>query len=256
METELEYGDANSVPNPTDGIGTRIAEVADRIGSRKAAAKAAGVSVSTLNRWTTGESVPVFAGVARLCMSAGVSLDWVAYGQSMAKDVQHVHIGLSEEAERKADRLEQEVAEQAMAVNTMSDYAFVPLYDAQCSAGAGAWNDHCRVLTHLSFTRYSLRKQGLTPEHLSAIRVDGDSMEPVLHSGDTVLIDHTRTTIEGEGIYVIRLDDHLYAKRLQRNFDGVAVISENSAYDRITVPKERLVELEVIGRAVWAAGWL
>ncbi|MDX1465588.1 MAG: S24 family peptidase [Halomonas sp.] len=138
----------------------------------------------------------------------------------------------------------------------MEDYAFVPLYDAQCSAGAGAWNDHCRVLTYLSFTRYSLRKQGLTPEHLSAIRVDGDSMEPVLHNGDTVLIDHTRTNIEGEGIYVIRLDDHLYAKRLQRSFDGVAVISENPSYDRLTVPKERLVELEVIGRAVWAAGWL
>ncbi|MBB3231742.1 S24 family peptidase [Halomonas stenophila] len=138
----------------------------------------------------------------------------------------------------------------------MEDYAFVPLYDAQCSAGAGAWNDHCRVLTNLSFTRYSLRKQGLTPEHLSAIRVDGDSMEPVLHSGDTVLIDHTRTTIEGEGIYVIRLDDHLYAKRLQRSFDGVEIISANKDYERITVPKERMVELEVIGRAVWAAGWL
>lgn len=138
----------------------------------------------------------------------------------------------------------------------MEDYAFVPLYDAQCSAGDGAWNENCRVLTQLSFTRYSLRKQGLTPEHLSAIRVDGDSMEPVLEAGDTVLIDHTRTHIEGEGIYIIRLDDHLYAKRLQRSFDGVAVISENPSYDRITVPRDRLQELEIIGRAVWAAGWL
>ncbi|MGM0913720.1 MAG: S24 family peptidase [Pseudomonadota bacterium] len=136
------------------------------------------------------------------------------------------------------------------------DYALVPLYDAQCSAGDGAWNENCQVLTHLAFTRYSLRKQGLTPEHLSAIRVDGDSMEPVLEAGDTVLIDHTRTHIEGEGIYIIRLDHHLYAKRLQRSFDGVAIISENSAYREIQVPRDRLDELEIIGRAVWAAGWL
>nr|WP_240894197.1 S24 family peptidase [Halomonas alimentaria] len=138
----------------------------------------------------------------------------------------------------------------------IEDYALVPLYDAQCSAGDGAWNENCQVLTHLAFTRHSLRKQGLTPEHLSAIRVDGDSMEPVLEAGDTVLIDHTRTTIEGEGIYIIRLDHHLYAKRLQRSFDGVAVISENPAYREIQVPRDRLDELEIIGRAVWAAGWL
>lgn len=138
----------------------------------------------------------------------------------------------------------------------MADYAFVPLYDAQCSAGHGAWNEGCQVLTYISFTRYSLRKQGLTPEHLSAIRVDGDSMEPVLHSGDTVLVDHTRTTIEGEGIYVVRLDGHLYAKRLQRNFDGVAVLSANPAYREVVVPRERIDELEIIGRAVWSAGWL
>lgn len=138
----------------------------------------------------------------------------------------------------------------------MEDYAFVPLYDAQCSAGAGSWNEGSRVLTHLSFTRYSLRKQGLTPDHLSAIRIDGDSMEPVLNNGDTVLIDHTRTAIEGEGIYVLRFEDHLYAKRLQRNFDGVVIISENKHYQPVTVPRDRLHELQVVGRAVWSAGWL
>ncbi|AXY41632.1 XRE family transcriptional regulator [Halomonas sp. JS92-SW72] len=252
METELDEKEPNPVPNPTDGIGTRIAEVADRLGGRKKAASAAGVSVSTLNRWTTGESVPVFAGVARLCMAAGVSLDWVAYGDDMARAMHRVYANASEELmcaqEASASSPESESA--------MADYALVPLYDAQCSAGDGAWNENCQVLTHLAFTRYSLRKQGLTPEHLSAIRVDGDSMEPVLEAGDTVLIDHTRTHIEGEGIYIIRLDHHLYAKRLQRSFDGVAIISENPAYREIQVPRDRLDELEIIGRAVWAAGWL
>lgn len=194
--------------------------------------KKAGVSSSVLRKWRAGQSEPSRVNLIKMAAAADVSIEWLVSGSGAISG---------------SDRLEP---------SGMEDYAFVPLYDAQCSAGAGSWNENSRVLTHLSFTRYSLRKQGLTPDHLSAIRIDGDSMEPVLSSGDTVLIDHTRTTIEGEGIYVLRFDGHLYAKRLQRNFDGVVIISENKHYQPVTVPRDRLDELEVIGRAVWSAGWL
>lgn len=239
MESELGKFGEKEVPNPKGGIGTRIAEVAAHFDSRKRAADAAGVSPSTLMRWISGESVPVFQQLGQLVSAAGYSLDWVFSGKGPKKlDGESGGFG------------------HMILPGAMEDYAFVPLYDARCSAGAGSWNESSKVLTHLSFTKYSLRKQGLTPDHLSAIRIDGDSMEPVLNSGDTVLIDHTRTTIEGEGIYVLRLDGHLYAKRLQRNFDGVVIISENKHYQPVTVPRDRLDELEVIGRAVWAARWL
>jgi phage repressor protein C with HTH and peptisase S24 domain len=147
----------------------------------------------------------------------------------------------------------------ATAVGGIDDeqYALIPLYDARCSAGHGSWNEGCRVLTQLAFTRYSLRKKGLEAAQLSAIRVDGDSMEGLLKDGDTVLLDHRRNALEGEAVYVIRLDDHLYAKRLQRQFDGsVHIISQNKAYQVMVVPKERLGELEIIGRVVWSAGWM
>jgi phage repressor protein C with HTH and peptisase S24 domain len=134
-------------------------------------------------------------------------------------------------------------------------YAYITLYDAECSAGDGAWNEQCQALTKLAFTRYSLKRKGLDPEALSAIRVSGDSMEGDLSDGDAVLIDHSRTDIKGEGIYVIRLDGHLYAKRLQRTFDGVEIISTNKAYKTMSVPKDRLHELEVIGQVVWSASW-
>ena len=209
---------------------------AGNVGSVSALAKAAGISQSGIRRYFSGGE-PSRPQLIALAKAAGVSVAWLATG---------------DEPQQPATPSVEEAARQYVS----DDYAFVPLYDAQCSAGGGAWNEGCRVLTHISFTRYSLRKQGLTPEHLSAIRVDGDSMEPELHSGDTVLIDHTRVTIEGEGIYVLRLDGHLYAKRLQRNFDGVSIISANKEYERIVVPRDRLDELEVIGRAVWSAGWL
>lgn len=238
-ETELTENGSEPVPNPGNGIGTRISEIARMLGGRKKAASVAGVAVSTFHRWIAGDSVPAFDSIAKLAAVAGVSLDWVASG-----DDGRAAYTVTETAQPQTEPPE------------MEDYALVPLYDAQCSAGSGAWNEHCQVLTHLAFTRHSLRNHNLTPDHLSAIRIDGDSMEPALEAGDTVLIDHTRTQIEGEGIYIIRLEDHLYAKRLQRSFDGVSIISENPAYRELLVPRDRLDELEIIGRAVWAAGWI
>lgn len=218
--------------NNFDAFRERL-EIAMGSDKPRAFARKSGLSEGAIRSYLNGETFPTLDRLAMIASASGFGADWLAFGFSK-------------------EELEREFRQPA----GMEDYAFVPLYDAQCSAGDGAWNEHSRVLTHLSFTRYSLRKKGLTPEQLSAIRIDGDSMEPVLHSGDTVLIDHTRTTIEGEGIYVLRLDDHLYAKRLQRNFDGVVIISENKQYQPLTVPRDRLNELEVIGRAVWSAGWL
>ncbi|SDK30562.1 S24 family peptidase [Billgrantia gudaonensis] len=242
----MTYGDSDANPTrveehpfPLERIGCfkdRLSEVKSAH-SLRGFSKLCGLSEATLRSYLSGDTYPTLDRLFQIAQAAQVEPGWLAFG-----DEPQAHPAGS-------------VGEAAVSYAN-GDYAFVPLYDAQCSAGDGAWNENCRVLTHLAFTRYSLRKQGLTPEHLSAIRVDGDSMEPVLEAGDTVLIDHTRTHIEGEGIYIIRLDDHLYAKRLQRSFDGVAVISENPSYERITVPRDRLQELEIIGRAVWAAGWL
>lgn len=236
-ERKLGKPAENGVSFPDSGIETRIAAVADLYESRKQAAATAEVSLSSLQRWIAGEGMPAFSSLALLAAGKGVSLDWISNGQG--------EMFCSQAKNTPAAPVED------------GTYAHVPLYDARCSAGDGAWNESARVLTQLAFTRYSLRKKGLDVASLSAIRVDGDSMEPLLHDGDTVMIDHGRNSLEGEAIYVIRLDDHLYAKRLQRQFDGsVEIISQNKEYRSMMVPKERLAELEIIGRVVWSGGWM
>ena len=218
------------------GLETRIAAVADLYESRKQAALTAGAALSSLQRWIAGDGMPAFDSVALLAAAKKVSLDWLGTGNG-----EMFLCGGNKVRE----------------VNVEDVYSYVPLYDAHCSAGHGSWTEGAQVLAQLAFTTYSLRKQGLDPSKLSAIRVDGDSMEGILSHGDTVVIDHGRNSLEGEAIYVIRLDDHLYAKRLQRQFDGaVSIISQNKEYQTMTVPKERLGDLEIIGRVVWAGGWI
>ncbi|WP_448093585.1 LexA family transcriptional regulator [Pseudomonas lini] len=218
-----------------DGFGERLKQA---IGTDKpyAFAKKCGISESLVRKYLSGASIPSVGKAWAMAKAAEVSLDWLAGGEG--------------------DTCPGNPSNKA--VNSEDDtYAYIPLYDARCSAGHGAWNEGAKVLAQLAFTAYSLRKQGLIPSRLSAIRVDGDSMAGLLEDGDTVMIDHGRNHLEAEAVYVIRLDDHLYAKRLQRLFDGsVRIISENKAYGDVMVSKTQLNDLEIIGRVVWAGGWI
>ncbi len=198
-------------------------------GSLRGFSRDCGLSEATLRSYLSGETYPTLDRLEMIARAGKVSPTELAFGSS--------------EPQARAE--------------DGDAYAYVPLYDARCSAGSGAWNERSRVLVNLSFTRYSLRKKGLTPSDLACLRVDGDSMTGLLEDGDTVMIDLSRNTLEGEGIYVVMLDDHLYAKRLQRQFDGsVLIISHNKEYQPMTVPKDRLAELQIIGRVVWAGGWM
>jgi phage repressor protein C with HTH and peptisase S24 domain len=216
-------------PIPLAGIGCFKDRLKDLIGKDgvRGFSRKCGLSEATLRSYLSGDTFPTLDRLDLIARAGKVSPVELAFGAS-AQGAQEDDV-----------------------------YSYVPLYDARCSAGNGTWNERSRVLVNLSFTRYSLRKKGLAPADLACLRVDGDSMTGLLEDGDTVMIDRRRNTLEGEGVYVVMLDDHLYAKRLQRQFDGsVLIISHNKEYQPMPVPKERLHELQIIGRVVWSGGWL
>ena len=109
------------------------------------------------------------------------------------------------------------------------------------------------VASHVAFRRNWLQRKGLNVRSLSCVYARGDSMDPLICNDNLLLVDQTKTTI-GEGIYVLRIEDQLFVKRLQLQLGGgVGIISENPAYDNQVVPKANLGELHVIGRVVWCA---
>lgn len=217
----------------SESLAARIRECANMVGNGDELSRKTAIPRSTLEAYLTGESEPKASRCAAIAKAAGVSLDWLIAGEGGAQI--------------EGSRLEMDDGE----------YSFIPLYDAHCTGRGGAWTEGARILTMLAFTRQSLCKHELRPQNLSAVRVIGDSMEGLLSDGDTVLIDHTRNMLEGAGVYVIRLDNHLYPKRLQRQFDGsVHIISQNKAYNDMVVRKDQLTELAIIGRVVWAGGWM
>lgn len=121
------------------------------------------------------------------------------------------------------------------------------------AAGSGTIVDREAPAGVFGFSRRWLREQGLDPAQLSAIRVEGDSMEPLLRDGDEILVDRTPRPLRA-GVHVVRLGDALLVKRLDTGRpEALALISDNPAYPPIELTPG---EVEVIGRVVWKSGRL
>jgi phage repressor protein C with HTH and peptisase S24 domain/transcriptional regulator with XRE-family HTH domain len=134
-------------------------------------------------------------------------------------------------------------------------YCYIPLYNVQASAGGGAVVDTETVVDFLSFKAEWIRTQlNASPADLYLIHVEGESMEPTLRPGDVILVDHRQAAaLPSDGVYVLRMDDTLLVKRLQRLPGAqVRVTSDNAAYQPFTVSlAQERNEMEIVGRVVW-----
>ena len=128
----------------------------------------------------------------------------------------------------------------------------VPRLAVRASAGPGALNDADRVAGQIGFDPKWLRSLTASPDAVSIIRVEGDSMAPTLADGDDILVD--RGDAAGrlrDGIYVLRMDDAVNVKRLgiSPSTRAVTITSDNAAYP--SWPDCDLTKIELIGRVVW-----
>ena len=141
----------------------------------------------------------------------------------------------------------------SIALPARGDWIEVPRLPVGAAAGPGALGADELPFDSFRFSRRWLKEQGLSDGQLSTIRVQGDSMEPVLHDGDEILVDRAQRALR-DGIHVVRLGDALMVKRLAPAGPGRAtLLSQNYAYPPVEVA---LTELEIIGRVVWKSGRL
>ena len=134
-----------------------------------------------------------------------------------------------------------------------AEWCDVPRLGLGASAGPGALAAEELPIGAFRFSARWLREQGLDPAQLSAIRVEGDSMEATLRDGDEILVDRAPRPLR-DGIHVVRSGDALMVKRLDLARPGmVALVSDNPAYRTIELTPD---EVQVIGRVVWKSGRL
>lgn len=81
----------------------------------------------------------------------------------------------------------------------------------------------------------------------------GDSMEPTIRRRDVVIVDTFQDRFSGDALYLCDLGGSVRVYRLQQllgRAGGLRVRLDNRSYDDVIVPRERLSELMIVGRAV------
>ena len=124
-------------------------------------------------------------------------------------------------------------------------------YAVGASAGPGSLPGEENSYDSFRFSRRWLAEQGLEKAKLSAITVEGDSMEPLLNDGDEILVDLSPQPYR-DGIHVVRMGDTLMVKRVASAGGGrFSLLSQNLAYPPVSVAAD---DIEIIGRVVWKGG--
>ena len=145
----------------------------------------------------------------------------------------------------------EDISSPAVGKTPRGDWVDVPRLALGASAGPGVVPVEEQAVGTFRFAARWLRQQGLDPAMLSAIRVEGDSMENTLRDGDEILVDRTPRPLR-DGIHVVRTGDALLVKRLDLAIPGkIALVSDNPAYRTIELAPD---EVDVIGRVVWKSG--
>jgi len=137
----------------------------------------------------------------------------------------------------------------------MPGFSQIPELDVRASAGHGAFHEGDEEIKAVwmfpdAVIRHELRARSA---NLRIITIDGDSMEPLLASGDRVLVDTSQRVPAPPGIFVIWDGLGIVAKRIEHiptaEPSRVVIKSVNPLYGDYERPTE---EVNIIGRVIWA----
>lgn len=136
---------------------------------------------------------------------------------------------------------------------SIAEYDLIPKVSAKAGAGALSLEtgDDQEGL-------YAFRKDFLATNRISAkqsvlLDVVGQSMEPLLREGDTVLIDQSDREFKNEGIYLVTLFETLLIKQIFLGVGKIILHSLNPDYPDIDVKESDIESLIIHGRMRWSA---
>ncbi|MGC4366530.1 LexA family transcriptional regulator [Hydrogenophaga sp. R2] len=137
------------------------------------------------------------------------------------------------------------------------EFVMIPRLDVRLSAG----NGHEQV--EIEFTKAMpqafraewIREQKLKPSKLAAMTADGDSMEPAIFDGDSLLIDTSQTLVQDGRVYALWYDGGERVKRLFRlPGGGLRITSDNPQHPTIEVGAASIEHVRILGRVVHRSG--
>ena len=134
---------------------------------------------------------------------------------------------------------------------TESDFNNIPKVTARLSAGSGSFETGSEIEGYYAFRKDWLSTKGNT-EKMVLMDIFGNSMEPELKDGDTILIDESQKDILAGAIYAVGVDDTIMVKRLEKHPNKLVLISDNKDYEPVYLSESDIMNVRVIGKVIWA----
>ena len=237
-------------------IGHRIRRFRESLGySKKDAPSIFGIPSGSYQKYEQGSSFPGSEAIEKLVV-AGINANWLLTGKG---EMFNALSGLTAPKMREDTPYPPGAATvlSAQEVTASGRYIALPLHNnVRAAAGHGSVVGNEEADDSLMFREdWIYRDLRMQPKDLVLIRVSGESMRPTLNNGDVILVNHSLTRPDKEGIYIMRMGDMLLVKRLQALPDGqIRVTSDNPVYEPWTLDTSKMAEgdVAIIGRVVWA----
>ena len=128
---------------------------------------------------------------------------------------------------------------------------YVKRLDVKASAGVGFINPLEQSNIWIGLPESFIRPYN--PLYISLLEATGSSMEPVIRSGDLLLVSEQDTELLSERIYIIRMGEELKVKRIVRLGNGnIVVWSENESFGREEFTPQQWEEygMSIVARVV------
>ena len=133
------------------------------------------------------------------------------------------------------------------------DGDYVGVSELASAAGDGAVVDQERVTGRIKFRRAWLTRHGLVARHCRVIQVCGESMEPTLVDGCSILVNHVSRRRRVGRIFVVRTDDGLIVKRASREASGAWQLVSDNPDKHVWPNRPWPTDAVIVGEVKWTA---
>ena len=218
-------------------LGERLAEARRRRGLAQVdLAVALGKDRSLVSHVESNRAGLLVDGLVKAARELAVSVDYL--------------LGLTDDPTPSAQLSEQVGIFADVDLGDLPGVRHVEIREIAASAGGGAevWDE--TITGYQAFQRMWLDRHSIDPDQCCVISVRGESMEPTLPDGCSILVDRNRGERRDGRIYVMRTEDGLVVKRLGRDQDGNwNILSDNQVWEPVAWSND----VEIIGEVRWAA---
>lgn len=129
-------------------------------------------------------------------------------------------------------------------------YKSVPYVKARLCAGDGSLEVDETTRDYWMFMADWLNRKG-SAAHMFLIDIYGNSMEPELKHGDTVMIDTSQKDILAGSISALGIDDTIMVRRIEKHPGKLVLRSDNKDYEPVYLSPNEMDGFRVIGKVVW-----